>query len=192
MSPSEAARVVEALLFAAEAPVRADELAAHLPEDADLRAALDELQAHYGGRGIRLERHGDAWAFRTAPDVAPFLERRVERTRRLSPAAMETLAIVAYHQPVTRAEIEAIRGVAVGKGTLDLLLDAGWVRPAGRRETPGRPVMFATTEAFLDAFDLARLADLPQRDELDRLGLLDRTDIAEPDIAEEGAEQADA
>lgn len=171
MSASLAARIAEAVLFAAEAPVAEAELRARLPEGCDLGRALDELRAAYAGRGVVLERHGGAWAFRTAPDLEPYLERRVVRERRPTRAALETLAVVAYHQPATRAEIEAVRGVAVARGTLDVLLEAGWIRPKGRRDAPGRPVTWVTTDAFLDHFALESLDDLPRRDEVDRLGL---------------------
>ncbi|MGF1446300.1 MAG: SMC-Scp complex subunit ScpB [Pikeienuella sp.] len=169
---TEAERLIEALLFASASPVTASEIARRLPQGTDLDAALLRLGERYAGRGIVLERAGDAWSFRTAPDLAPLLAREAVETRKLSRAAMETLAIIAYHQPVTRAEIEAIRGVAVSRGTLDLLLDLGWVGLGARRETPGRPGTFITTPDFLDAFALASAADLPGLAELKATGLL--------------------
>lgn len=188
MTPEETARIVEALLFASTEPLSEADLVRHLPEDAPVAEALAALVAHYATRGIRLERHGAGWSFRTSPDTAPYLERSRTQSRRFSQAAMETLAIVAYHQPVTRAEIEAIRGVAVAKGTLDQLMEAGWVRPKGRRETAGRPVTWVTTDSFLDAFDLEALGDLPKREELDRLGLL--APVAEDEIADRQSDEA--
>jgi segregation and condensation protein B len=139
----------------------------------DVSAALKELAAHYSGRGVHLVRVGGAWAFRTAPDLAPILRREAVEPRKLSRAAVETLAIVAYHQPVTRAEIEAVRGVSVAKGTLDVLIEAGWVRLRGRRRTPGRPVTFGTTPHFLEHFGLDQIADLPGLDELKAAGFFD-------------------
>lgn len=163
-------QILEALLFAATEPIEEQALQAHLGEShvADL---LAELQTDYAGRGVRLERQGRAWTFRTAPEVAPFLQRSRVQTRRLSRAAMETLAVIAYQQPVTRAEIETARGVALGQGTLDLLVEAGWVAPKGRREAPGRPVTWVTTPAFLDQFALGALDDLPRLDELEGASL---------------------
>lgn len=168
-------RLVEALLFASAEPVEEAELQARLGGRAELAQVLVELQADYEGRGVRLERHGRGWAFRTAPDLAPHLVRVEKRSRGLSRAALETLAVIAYQQPVTRAEIEAVRGVAVGAGTLDQLVEAGWVKPAGRRDTPGRPVTWVTTAAFLDQFDLGALDDLPRLDELEGAALFDTT-----------------
>ena len=172
MSRQLGKRIVEALLFAAEEPLEPATIQAHLPGGLNARDLLDELVLDYAGRGIRLERRGDRYALRTAPDLAPYLAREQMQTRRLSRAAIETLAIVAYHQPVTRAEIEEMRGVSVSKGTLDLLLETGWVQPKGRRESPGRPVTWVTTAAFLDHLDLASLDDLPRIDELVQVGLL--------------------
>ena len=163
-------QVLEALLFASAEPVEEHALQAHLGE-VDLSALLGELQADYAGRGVHLERQGRAWAFRTAPDVAPLLQRTRTQPKRLSRAAMETLAVIAYQQPVTRAEIESVRGVALGQGTLDLLVEAGWVAPKGRREAPGRPVTWVTTAVFLDQFALASLDDLPRLDELEGASL---------------------
>jgi segregation and condensation protein B len=170
VSETLALRIVEALLFAAEAPLDLATIQAHLPGGSDARMLVAQLELHYAGRGVRLERHGGRYALRTAPDLAPHLERLRVRSRRLSQAALETLAIVAYHQPATRAEIEDLRGVAVGKGTLELLMEQGWIQPRGRRETPGRPVTWVTTQGFLDHFDLASLDDLPRLDELGEPG----------------------
>lgn len=170
MSGPSAKQVLEALLFAAAEPLEEAALQAHLG-DAQLPELLAELRQDYAERGVRLERQGRAWAFRTAPEVAPLLQRTRVQQRRLSRAALETLAVVAYQQPVTRAEIEAARGVALGQGTLDLLVEAGWVAPKGRREAPGRPVTWVTTPAFLDHFALASLDDLPRLDELEGASL---------------------
>ena len=166
-------RVLEAALFAAAEPQTPAQLARHLPEAADVEALLAELADLYANRGVNLVKAGDGWAFRTAPDLAARLKIERTVTRRLSRAAVETLAVIAYHQPVTRAEIEEIRGVGLSKGTLDALLEAGWVRPRGRRRTPGRPVTWCTTEGFLDHFGLASLDDLPGVEELKAAGLLD-------------------
>jgi segregation and condensation protein B len=166
-------RLVEALLFAAPDPLSEEALAARIGGEADLGALLSALGASYAERGVNLVRVAGGWAFRTAPDLAEQL--RVERpvSRKLSRAAIETLAVVAYHQPVTRAEIEEIRGVGLGKGTLDILVEAGWVGPRGRRMSPGRPLLWVTTEGFLSHFGLDSLADLPAIDELRAAGLLD-------------------
>lgn len=166
-------RVMEALLFAAKEPVEEGLLAQHLGDGADLRGLLRRLQADYHPRGINLVRIDRRWAFRTAPDLAQYLRIEEEQRKRLSRAATETLAIIAYHQPVTRAEIESIRAVATSKGTLDLLMEAGWIRPGRRRETPGRPLTWLTSEHFLDHFGLASLRDLPGVEELRAAGLLD-------------------
>jgi segregation and condensation protein B len=166
-------RVIEASIFASAEPVSENVLARRLPEGAALDPVMAQLTADYANRGVRLVRVGDAWAFRTASDVAPYLERQVDVSRKLSRAAIETLAIIAYHQPVTRAEIEEIRGVTISKGTLDLLFEHGWIRPKGRRRTPGRPVAWGTTVGFLDHFGLESLEDLPGVDELKAAGLLD-------------------
>lgn len=173
----ELVRAVEATLFAAEEPLTVEIISAHLG-GADVRGALDELQMHYAQRGIRLVERGKRWQFQTAPDLAHLLRREREQTRRLSRAATEVLAIVAYHEPVSRAEIEAIRGVQTSGGTLDVLMEAGWVRVAGRREVPGRPVVYATTPDFLNHFGLASRRDLPGIDELRAAGLLDPVDEA--------------
>lgn len=165
-------RVLEALLFAANEPLDANSLLAFVGEGADIGELLLTLQARYAGRGVNLVRRGDKWAFRTAEDLGFLLRRDEQDTRPLSRAALETLSIIAYHQPATRAEIEEVRGVATGKGTLDLLMEAGWIRMRGRRRTPGRPVTYGTTDAFLDHFGLETLSDLPGLDELKGSGLL--------------------
>ena len=193
--PDDLLRAVEATLFAAEGPMTAKALSDHLG-GADVRAALAELAAFYAGRGIELVERGDRWHFQTAPDLAHLLRREREDVRRLSRAATEVLAIVAYHEPVSRAEIEAIRGVQTGKGTLDVLLEAGWVRVAGRREVPGRPVIYATTPDFLAQFGLQSRRDLPGIDELRAAGLLEPVDEAMAAFdfsgaAEEGADEAE-
>jgi segregation and condensation protein B len=166
-------RIVEALLFAAAEPLSEEFLALRLGEDADVSGLLAELAASYAERGINLVRLAGGWAFRTAPDLAPALHSEREVTRKLSRAAVETLAVIAYHQPVTRAEIEEIRGVALGRGTLDRLMDAGWVRPRGRRDSPGRPLTWVTTPGFLVHFGLDNLNELPGIDELRAAGMLD-------------------
>jgi len=169
----ELLRLLEALLFAAPEPLSEEELTRRLGEEADVAGLLGELSEHYAGRGVNLVRLAGGWTFRTAPDLAPNLRSERAVSRKLSRAAVETLAIVAYHQPVTRAEIEAIRGVALARGTLDRLLEAGWVRPKGRRDSPGRPLTWATTPAFLAHFGLDSLNELPGIDELRAAGLLD-------------------
>ena len=187
----ELARAVEATLFAAEEPMSADQIGAHL-EGADVREALRTLEAHYAKRGIRLVERGRRWQFQTAPDLAHLLRREKEQVRRLSRAATEVLAIVAYHEPVTRAEIEAIRGVQTSGGTLDVLMEAGWVRAAGRREVPGRPLNYATTAEFLSHFGLKSRRDLPGIDELKAAGLLDPVDDAFDDLmVQKSADDAD-
>jgi len=170
-------RAVEATLFAAEEPLSAAALSAHL-NGAEVADALRHLEAHYVDRGIRLVQRGQRWQFQTAPDLAHLLRREKEQVRRLSRAATEVLAIVAYHEPVSRAEIESIRGVQTAKGTLDVLMEAGWVRAAGRREVPGRPVIYATTPDFLSHFGLKSRRELPGIDELRAAGLLDPVDEA--------------
>lgn len=169
----EELRLLEALLFAASEPLDQAALAKRLPDGADIKAALQQLQAEYAMRGVNLVRIGSKWAFRTASDLSWLMTRESTETRRLSRAAIEVLAIIAYHQPVTRAEIEDIRGVITSKGTLDVLLETGWIRPRGRRKTPGRPLTFGTTESFLSQFSLEALGDLPGLDELKGTGLLD-------------------
>lgn len=168
MSEPDPKRLVEALLFAAAEPVDEAEVQLRLGDRASAAEILAALASDYAGRGVRLERHGRGWAFRTAPDLAPHLKRTEQRRRPLGKAALETLAIVAYQQPVTRAEIEAVRGAAA---SLDQLVEMGWVKPAGRRDTPGQPVTWVTTQRFLDEFDLASLADLPRLDELEGAAL---------------------
>ncbi|MCX9147742.1 SMC-Scp complex subunit ScpB [Erythrobacter sp. WG] len=178
--PGTLERAIEATLFAAEEPLSIEALAAHLGglEPAEVRGALGLLEARYCDRGIHLVERAGRWHFETAPDLAHLLRREKEQVRRLSRAATEVLAIIAYHEPVSRAEIESIRGVQTSAGTLDVLMEAGWVKPAGRREVPGRPVIYATTPAFLDHFGLATRRDLPGIDELRAAGLLDPVDAA--------------
>ncbi|MEL7519953.1 MAG: SMC-Scp complex subunit ScpB, partial [Pseudomonadota bacterium] len=162
-SPDEIERALEATLFATEEPMTVDQLAAHLGglSNGQVRDGLRALADHYSDRGVRLVERGKRWMFQTAPDQAHLLRREKEQVRRLSRAATEVLAIIAYHEPVSRAEIESIRGVQTAKGTLDVLLEAGWIRLAGRREVPGRPVIYATTSEFLDHFGLGSRRDLP-------------------------------
>lgn len=182
-------RLVEALLFASREPVTEEALARHVDAAADLPGLMTALAEAYAGHGVNLVRLAGGWAFRTAPDLAPKL--RIERPvlRKLSRAAVETLAVIAYHQPVTRAEIEEIRGVALGKGTIDILMEAGWVRPKGRRASPGRPLLWVTTPAFLVHFGLDSLKELPDLDELRAAGLLDLPPIAFPETAPEQSDQ---
>ncbi len=176
--PDDGVRAVEAVLFAAEAPLTVDAIRAHVGDGVDVRAALATLETDYAGRGIEVVRRGERWHFQTAGDMAHLLRRDREEPRKLSRAGIETLAIIAYHEPVTRAEIEAIRGVQISKGTLDVLMEAGWIRPAGRREVPGRPLTYATTADFLTHFGLASRRDLPGIDDLRAAGLLDPVDLA--------------
>ena len=166
-------RVVEALLFASAEPLEEAALAARLPHGCDVKAALAELQRQYAGRGVEIVKLGGRWMFRTAPDMAWLLAREEAEKKKLSRAAVETLAIVAYHQPVTRADIEQIRGVAVSKGALDVLMEAGWVRMRGRRKAPGRPITYGTTGKFLVHFGLEQVGDLPGLDELQGAGLFE-------------------
>ena len=168
----EAKRMAEALVFASAGPVSEKLLAERLPDNLDIRVVMKALKQDYASRGVNLVRVEDSWAFRTAGDLAFLLNRDATQQRKLSRAALEVLAIIAYHQPVTRAEIEEIRGVETSKGTLDLLLETGWVRMRGRRRTPGRPVTYGTTLDFLDHFGLEELGDLPGIDELKGAGLL--------------------
>lgn len=193
--PDALARALEATLFAAGESLTVEALAGHLggAAVAEVRQGLAALQADYAGRGVHLVERGTRWHFETAPDLAHLLRREKEQVRRLSRAATEVLAIIAYHEPVSRAEIESIRGVQTAKGTLDVLLEAGWIRMAGRREVPGRPVIYATTPAFLDHFGLQSRRDLPGIDELRAAGLLDPVDDAfevamrfEPDESDAG------
>ena len=173
-------RMIEALLFAATEPLDVATLTARLPDDADVEVLLTKIQLIYNRRGVNLVEVAGKWALRTAPDLHFLLEEHRQSTRKLSRAALETLAITAYHQPVTRAEIEEVRGVGLSKGTLDLLMELGWVRIRGRRRTLGRPVTYGTTEGFLEHFGFQNIKDLPDLDELKATGLLEgtaRTDL---------------
>lgn len=178
--PDEIERGLEATLFAAEEPLTVDQLSAHLGDcdKAIVRDGLKALSEHYANRGIHLVERGKRWHFETAADMAHLLRREKEQVRRLSRAATEVLAIIAYHEPVSRAEIESIRGVQTSSGTLDVLMEAGWIKLAGRREVPGRPVIYATTPDFLDHFGLSSRGDLPGIDELRASGLLDPVEEA--------------
>jgi segregation and condensation protein B len=187
--PDDLVRAVEATLFAAEEPMTVEAISTHLG-GAEVKAALAELAENYQGRGIELVERGKRWHFQTAPDLAHLLRREREEVRRLSRAATEVLAIVAYHEPVSRAEIESIRGVQTAKGTLDVLLEAGWVRIVGRREVPGRPVIYATTAEFLTHFGLESRKDLPGIDELRAAGLLDPVEDALAEAMEVAGETA--
>lgn len=179
-APDALERAIEATLFAAEEPMSTEALCDHLgnADPVRVRQALAQLRDVYAGRGVQLVERARRWHFQTAPDLAHLLRRQREQVRRLSRAATEVLAIVAYHEPVSRAEIESIRGVQTAKGTLDVLMEAGWVRVAGRREVPGRPVIYATTPEFLQHFGLESRRDLPGIDELKAAGLLDPVDDA--------------
>ncbi|MDJ0979871.1 MAG: SMC-Scp complex subunit ScpB [Erythrobacter sp.] len=192
-APDEVERALEATLFAAEKPMSVDQLAAHLGglANASVREGLRALSEHYADRGVRLVERAKRWHFETAPELAHLLRREREQVRRLSRAATEVLAIIAYHEPVSRAEIESIRGVQTAKGTLDVLLEAGWIKLAGRREVPGRPVIYATTAEFLDHFGLASRRDLPGIDELRAAGLLDPVDEALEDAMSAAAKPED-
>ncbi len=183
-------RMVEAILFASADPVVVSELAARMPHGCDPGAALEHLRRRYDGRGVQLVKVGEAWAFRTAPDLGFLMQRDSTEQRRLSRAAIETLAIVAYHQPVSRAEIEEIRGVAVSRGTVDQLMELNWIKLGRRRMTPGRPVTFVVTGAFLDHFGLESARDLPGLKELRASGLLDNR--PPPGLEPDDAEDADA
>jgi segregation and condensation protein B len=183
-------RIVEAILFAATEPVSAEKVSSFLPPGTDCNALLADLEANYANRGVNLVRINGKFMLRTAPDVSFVLRREQVQQKRLSKAGLETLAIVAYHQPVTRAEIEEIRGVAISKGTLDILLDIGWIRMRGRRKSPGRPVTYGTTEAFMRQFGLGEITDLPGLQELRAAGLLDSQmpqgfDLPLPHVSEE-------
>jgi len=189
-------RMVEALVFASSEPVAAADLAGRLPEGSDVPGLLRELQQLYATRGVNLVQVAGKWAFRTAGDLSFLLSRDAVEQKKLSRAALETLAIIAYHQPVTRAEIEEIRGVATSKGTLDLLLETGWVRMRGRRKTPGRPVTYGITPAFLEHFGLDTIGDLPGIEELKGAGLLDSRvpsdfSVPNPDVTDELTEDED-
>ena len=183
-------RAVEAVLFAAEESLTVTEIGRAAGEEVDVVSALERLGEDYAGRGIQLVERGGRWHFETAPDLAHVLRREREEPRKLSRAALETLAIIAYHEPVSRAEIESIRGVQISKGTLDVLMEAGWVRPAGRREGPGRPLIYATTAVFLDHFGLESRRDLPGIDDLKAAGLLDpvETALEEMELESEAAD----
>jgi segregation and condensation protein B len=201
-SRPEELRLLEALLFAAGEPLDETTLADRLPDGVDVRAALRRLQSEFAPRGVNLVRVAGKWTFRTANDLAWLLARDVVEPKKLSRAALETLAIIAYHQPVTRAEIEDIRGVSASKGTVDVLLETGWIRLRGRRRSPGRPVTYGTTETFLMHFGLEAIGDLPGLEELKGSGLLegglppgfsvpvptDRPDLAEDEDPLEGGE----
>ncbi|PXA82766.1 SMC-Scp complex subunit ScpB [Caulobacter sp. D4A] len=201
LAPLFTERCIEALLFAAAEPLSVADLAKRLPDGADIPAGIADLRARWDGRGIELVEVAGRWRFQTAADLAFLMTEEREEPRRLSKAAQETLAIVAYHQPVTRAEIEAVRGVQASRGTLDVLLELGLIRMRGRRRTPGRPVTFGTTDAFLEHYGLANLGDLPGVAEMKAAGLLDlnlppgfsvpdpmglRTDGEEEDPLDEG------
>ncbi len=171
---SEQLKVLEAMLFAAPSPMTPQAMHERLPVDADLNVLLTELRTMYSERGVELVQIGNAWAFRTAASVAPALTIEKDVERRLSKAALETLAVIAYHQPITRAEIENIRGVATHKGTIDQRLELGWIKPGKRRETPGRPLTWLSTNTFLDQFGLGSIMELPGLEDLKAAGLLDR------------------
>ena len=191
----EAARLVEALLFAAAEPVSEAEIARRLPPGVKVATVIERLQLDYAGRGVEPVQLDGKWHFRTAPDLAPALEITRQEERRLSRAMEETLAIIAYHQPVTRPEIEAIRGVSVGSSTIDGLLETGWIKPGPRKDVPGRPLTWLTTPAFLEAFGLASLRDLPGLDELRAAGLLEppgEQAAAKTDEAATGENASDA
>ncbi|MCC7276094.1 MAG: SMC-Scp complex subunit ScpB [Alphaproteobacteria bacterium] len=173
-------RLAEALLFAAAEPLDAATLASRYPEGTDIEAVMARLEANYAGRGVNVVRVGGRWTLRTAPDLAGALRLEREVARKPSRAAIETLAIIAYHQPVTRAEVEEIRGVALSRGTLEMLMEAGWIRPKGRRQTPGRPATWVTTDQFLAHFGLDSLGELPGVDELKAAGLLDQRPVLNP------------
>ena len=184
--PEAQDRMVEAILFASAEPLSTDEIEARMPQGSDAAEALRRVEAMYEGRGVTVIRLAGKWAFRTASDLSFLLRKEAQETRKLSRAATETLAIIAYHQPVTRVEIEEIRGVAVSKGTLDMLLDLEWIKLGRRRQTPGRPVTFVTTEAFLEHFGLESVKDLPGIDELKSAGLLDsRGTVLAPQTGED-------
>jgi segregation and condensation protein B len=170
---SDALRAAEALLFAGGTPIKTEALAAKLGPEVDVAAVLARLQTDYAGRGVQLVETAEGWRFQSAPDLAALFAESKERPQRLPKAALETLAVIAYHQPVTRPEIEEIRGVTLSRGAMELLLELGWIRPRGRRRSPGRPLTFGTTDAFLAQFGLASLDALPGKDDLQGMGLLD-------------------
>ncbi|MBC8445025.1 MAG: SMC-Scp complex subunit ScpB [Rhodospirillaceae bacterium] len=167
-------RLLEAILFASADPVTEKSLLRRLPDGVEIGALLKELQSHYEGRGVNLVHAGGSWAFRSASDLSNMLNRDIEVARKLGRATIETLAIIAYHQPITRGEIEEVRGVSLSKGTFDALFEHGWIRPRGRRQTPGRPTTWGTTDGFLDHFGLENIKDLPGIEELKSAGLLDK------------------
>jgi segregation and condensation protein B len=169
----EHVRLLEAILFASREPLTEKILENRLPEGIDLKAILFSLKDTYAARGINLVRAGKSWAFRTSPELAHLLNKEIDVPRKLSRAAIETLSIIAYHQPITRAEIEEVRGVGLSKGTMDVLLEASWIKPRGRRKTPGRPMTWGTTDRFLDQFGLEDIRDLPGMEDLKAAGLLD-------------------
>ena len=185
-------RAVEATLFASEKPMTIADIKAYVGEELDIRQILADLQEDFQHRGIVLIKTGDRWHFQTAQDLSHLLRRERAEMRKLSRAGMETLAIIAYHEPVSRAEIEAIRGVQVAKGTLDVLMEAGWVRPAGRREVPGRPLIYATTAEFLTHFGLQSRKDLPGIEDLKAAGLLDPVDLVLEQMELESEAESDA
>lgn len=189
--PAETERLVEALLFAAAGPLSLEDIQRRLPEGADAGRAIEAVRSRYAGRGVELETVAGRFRLRTAPDLAWLMTEEREEPRRLSKAALETLAIIAYHQPVTRADIEQVRGVSLNRGTLDLLLEMGFVRLRGRRRSPGRPVTYGTTDLFLEQFSLANLGDLPGAAEMKAAGLLDMGvpagfEVPDPSRAEDG------
>lgn len=187
----EAIRAAEALLFAGGEPISAKALGEKLGREVDVAAVLMKLKADYAGRGVQLVEAGGGWRFQSAPDLSGLFAEARDAPKRLPKAALETLAVIAYHQPVTRAEIEEIRGVSLSRGSMELLLEIGWIRPRGRRRSPGRPLTFGTTDAFLGHFGLASLDALPGKDDLKALGLLDPRAAAELDVPrpEEGLAQ---
>lgn len=182
-------RILEALLFASAEPLSYAALASRLPEGADLRQLLVDLQHSYASKGVNLFEFDGCWAFRTAPDLKDYLQRGQIEIKKLSRAQLETLAVIAYHQPVTRAEIESIRGVSASKGTLDILMEANWIRIVGKKQTPGRPVLYGTTSDFLDHFSLPSLGDLPGIDELKSAGFLEP--LSEPSVLPDEYMQSD-
>jgi segregation and condensation protein B len=189
---AEQERMVEAILFGAADPVSVADLAARMPHGCDPKAAVEQVQRRYEGRGVRVVRVGDAWAIRTAPDLGFLMQKETVETRKLSRAAVETLAIIAYHQPCTRAEIEEIRGVSVSRGTIDQLIEMEWIRFGRRRMTPGRPVTYIVTPDFLDHFGLESARDLPGLKELRAAGLLESRPMPDlGDVSEEDADEQD-